>query len=306
MGRILEALNHVEKSNCLTPEPTSILPACAPVPEEMVEEETAAEVQFIEVGGPRKIIDASPAVLACAPPAPRIFPKAPSVTRAEPVAKTLTFQPLTPGLVFAPARPRLAPGLIAFHLPEHPLSERYRGLLAEMHGLGTAGRSQVVLFTAPESDTSSPTVLLNVAITAARQADLRVAVVDGCERRPALDGLLGLPATPGLCDVLTGAVSLSQALQETGVERLQALTVGKGSDDSRTTLNLAALPVVLRQLREAFALVLLNGSPALASACDAVFVVAPQEQAEKPPVLDLVQTLRQQGAPVRGCIFTTD
>jgi Mrp family chromosome partitioning ATPase len=305
MARILEALNQAERKGRAVEELCPALHVCVPEPESA---DLSEEVPFIEVGGARKILDASPAVLACAPLGSKLVSALPTIhappvsVPPEPKSKGVMFRPLTPGrLPLTPARDRLAPELIAFHQPDHPLSEGYRALLAEIQAQWAPGRSAVVLFMAPEVDAGVSTVLLNVALTAARQQGLRVVVVDGNGRTPTIARLLGLPSAPGLSEVLSGTVALSQVLQETGVENLQALTAG---DDGRVRLIVEAMPVVLRHLREQFSLVLLDGPAELAAACDAVYVVAPQDQAEAPPVLDLLQTLRQRGGPVRGCILT--
>jgi Mrp family chromosome partitioning ATPase len=176
----------------------------------------------------------------------------------------------------------------------------------------SAGRSQVVLCTASCAGAGTTTVLLNVAITAARQEDRHVLVVDANGRTPAVARRLGLSAAPGLREVLAGAVSLGPTIQQTAQRNLCALTAGQGGEDGGVRPVVEALPMVLRMLREQFPLVFVDASPCddgplaatLASACDAAYLVVEQAQAETPEVVELLRTLRQQGGPLYGCILT--
>ena len=100
-----------------------------------------------------------------------------------------------------PAAPKrgLAPELVAFHAPDQPASARYGDLLASLLEAGRVrpgAACRTLLLTAARSEIGTTTVLLNLAITAARQ-DLRVVVVDANLRRPAVADRLGLPPAPG-------------------------------------------------------------------------------------------------------------
>src|SRR5262249_2777229 len=180
----------------------------------------------------------------------------PPASKAPAPPAAVVFRPLPTEL--APrthAARRLAPELIAFHHAEHPVSEQYRTMVDSMAGQLTARRPQVVLFTAlaPEVDTTA--VLLNVAITFARQGKLHVAVVDANLRRPALGRQLGLQESPGLCEFLAGTATLAQVLRQTEQSNLFALTAGAG--ESPHVLSDGLRPV-LRQIRERFDLIVLD------------------------------------------------
>ncbi|HXG13202.1 MAG TPA: CpsD/CapB family tyrosine-protein kinase [Gemmataceae bacterium] len=393
MARILEVLNQAEGKPGSIPESVLTLHAGSPGAEP-VDEPREGPVPFIEVGGPRKIIDASPEVLAATPPCLRLTPAVPDekTFAPRPPAESpphpcpsppggergAVFSPLSPvgrergavslspasgtrsggdgatasslspvegergrsegviasslspvegergrgegvdiGLKSVTFRPlvagpgRFAPELVAFHQPDHPLSEGYRALFAGIAAQLAADRPRVVLFTAPSAGVGTTTVLLNVAITAARQAGSRALVVDANGGRPAVAARLGLPAAPGLREVLAGSASLPQALRETAQENLLALTAGQPGADGTVRLVVEAMPLVLRLLREQFPLVFVDGPPGegpemavLASACDAVYLVVEQTRADAPEIATLLRTLRQQGGPLCGCVLT--
>lgn len=309
MARMLEVLNQAG------PKGRPPTEAAVPSSPSLANESAEVEVPFIEVGGPRKMIEASPVVLACAPPAvpARRSASADSsrVHAARPAARPVVLRPVPARAIMAPPRERFASELVAFHRPDDPVSEGYRTLLSGMTATRPARKSQVVALTAAASGVGTTTVLLNLAITAARQGLGRVLLVDANGRRPALAARLGLSAAPGLSDVLGGGASLQEAIQETGQSDLAALTAGKVGPDGSVHLVAEAMPAVLRQLREQASLVFVDlpcwnetrEAVLLASACDPIYVVVPQSDAEAPSVQELLQAMPGQGARLGGCLL---
>jgi Mrp family chromosome partitioning ATPase len=306
------------------------------------EAEPEEEIPFIEVGGPRSTLVASPTVLASAPangtrlpvapdqvggsvrirpvPVPLLVPELQpetgtgrgTGTQKTPKIMTVVFHPLPAEALLGSAQQRFAPELIAFHRSEHPVSEQYRILTTGISAQLPAARAQVLLFTAVNPEVGTTTVLLNAAITYSRQGRLRVAVLDANLRRPALARRLGLSESPGLRDFLAGKVSLEQTLRETGQPNLLALTVGdSGTITSGRALG-ESLRRVLGQLRERFDLVLVDapcwdGSPeliALGTVCDSVYLVLREQEASTPASEDLIRMIPQHGGRLRGCILT--
>jgi Mrp family chromosome partitioning ATPase len=207
---------------------------------------------------------------------------------------------------------RFAPELIAFHEPDHPVSEQYRALLAGIEAQLPAGWPQVLLITAPAPRAGTTTVLLNLALTRSLEKGARVAAVDANLTRPAIADRLGLPVAPGLREILQGSISPQRALRQTGLNSFCALTAGQTSDADSTLLGGDPMRALVRYLRGRFDVVFVDapcwdGHPelvALASLCDAVYLVLPQTASELPEVKDLVQMIPQQGGRLRGCIFT--
>jgi Mrp family chromosome partitioning ATPase len=281
------------------------------------------EMPFIEVGGPRPVVALSPAApsakpLKVEPPpvpqpeAPVLAPLAVAKPSADRVPWKVQFRPYSVEASTGwTTVPRPVQELIAFHQPEHAVSEQYRTLLADLMAHMPPARGRVLLFTAPAPWTGTTTVLLNLAVTAARQEERRVAVVDANLRRPALAERLGLMGTPGLRDVLAGSVPLARALQATSQVRLWALAAGRsGSSEARLPLDWW-LPT-LRQLREQFDLVFVDapswneGSEvsALAATCDAVYVVLHQKEAVSGDQRGALPGLRQPPSNLQGSILT--
>jgi Mrp family chromosome partitioning ATPase len=272
------------------------------------------EVPFIEVG-PHKSLEASPSVLACAPASPP--PAHREVSRpmpcsephpAVPPPRRVHFRPL-PGRL--EAHGRFAPELVAYHAPDQAAAQPYRDLFDAVRNAAVADdRPAALLFTAALPRCGNTTTLLNVAITAARQGR-RVLVVDANLRQPAIAARLGLPATPGLREALAGAVDLDDIIQPTGQANLFALTAGTAEGGVGPRFVAETMRSLLRRLRQRYPLVFVDaprwdGRPDVtipAAACDAVFLVVPDSEAETPQTDALLRLIPEQGARLAGCVL---
>jgi Mrp family chromosome partitioning ATPase len=272
------------------------------------------DLPFIEVGsGPTT---GSSTVLPAEPASP---PEA----RPTPPVQLVRVEPLPPlpagiggvtlhevgGAESRPLASRLAPGLVAYHQPEHEIARQYRGLLeAILKGpdVPVPGQGKLFLFSSLSAAADSAEVVLNLALTQARRAGaaLRSVVVDA-GTAGGLHRLLGLPASPGLCEVISGAVPLTRAVRPSGVSFCHVLTAG---ETGKPCLAVRSLVATLGLLRKRFDLVYVDapswhGQPGLielAACCDGVFLITPRDQAGD--AASLLDTLPSLGVPLRGCI----
>ncbi|HYE77833.1 MAG TPA: polysaccharide biosynthesis tyrosine autokinase, partial [bacterium] len=110
--------------------------------------------------------------------------------------------------------------------PASPVAESFRMLRAAT-SLATGGtQGRVLGITSPGVGEGKTLVTCNLA-TMYAQAGLRTLVIDCDLRRPAVARGFGLPASPGLSDVLEGRAELRDALRESGVAGLQLMTAGQ-------------------------------------------------------------------------------
>ncbi len=304
MGRVLDALRQAEAPHGgaeRRPPTTAELPGPAPLLAE--DAHPAEEIPFIEVG-PRKSLEASPSVLACTPSA-LLAAQTPGAA----ASATVAFRAL--GRPAAPSRSHIAPEVVAFHAPEQPASAQYRDLLAAVAAAGPGGRQAALLFVPGLPAADATPVVLNLAVTAARQGRRRVLAVDGNLRRPGVAWRLGVPEAPGLREVLAGAVTLDEAVQETEQANLLALAAGAPAGGVGPRFVAETMRSLLRQLRQRFDLVLVDGprwdgrpdAALLAAACDAVYLVLPEKDAESAEADELLQALPAQGARLAGCVL---
>jgi Mrp family chromosome partitioning ATPase len=191
-------------------------------------------------------------------------------------------------------------------------------------------QSKVFLFTASRARIGNTTTLLNLAITAARDERERVLVVDANLRQPAVAERLDLPSAPGLREVLAGSIALDRAVQSTELANLFALTVGfsdgevriadcgfpfhpQSEEEARPRFVAQTMRSLLRQLRTQFQLVFVDGPPQagrpdgamLDGACDALFLVLPEGEAETPQTDALFQRISNQGGRLAGCVLVS-
>jgi Mrp family chromosome partitioning ATPase len=208
----------------------------------------------------------------------------------------------------------LAPELVAYHAPDQPAARQYREVLdAVLNATAANDHPAALLFTPVLPRSGNTTTLLNVALTAACKERRRIAVVDANLRHPTVAERLGLPLGPGLREVLAGTVALDDVLQATEQANLFALTAGV-CEVASVRFAAETMHSLLRQLRQRFPLVFVDGPrwggradvTALAAACDAVFLVTPEQEAETPQTDALLQLIPTQGARLAGCILVAD
>lgn len=309
MGRMLETMKLGEGRRA----PLSILKplAAAPVQDCVVDWEIGEEVPYVEVGGPNKKVELSPALLQhpaqIVPQPPHVAPEPPS---AEVGGAYLTeIKPMTASLEAWPVpAPAMAPlpihaDVVAYHQPDHPVSQQYASLLDSICGTLEMDAANVVMLLGVKQGVGSGTVLLNLAATAVLQRRLRVALV---EARPGAVERLGVTNGSGLADVVTGTLALEKAICRTGIESLDALPAG-----AKVGATKEALAWVVAWLRDRYDLVLIHGptledplaaAPYLPQA-DGAYLVLPH--GEKLNVAtELASKLAGMGGRVCGLIHT--
>jgi len=78
------------------------------------------------------------------------------------------------------------------------------------------GKWRRVAITSPDAGCGKSTLAANLALSLARQADLRIVLCEMDLRRPSLGRLLGLPEPPHWPDALSGAAPVEDRLQRIG------------------------------------------------------------------------------------------
>ena len=197
--------------------------------------------------------------------------------------------------------------LIAFHKPDHAISLQYKSLAADIMRQLPGSTPRVLVFAGSTAGAGASTVLLNLAITLARQ-DAKVTVADAHLARPALADRLGLPGSPGLREVLAGQKPLAWCLQETAHPNLMVLPAGE-TGEPRDDADLGAILDLLRGRSDC---VLIDAGPwgeaplaaGLAAGSDAVYLVLPEDAASTSDTLSLQEVILQETGRLRGCVLT--
>jgi protein-tyrosine kinase len=161
-----------------------------------------------------------------------------------------------------PAAPvALSPLFVAANEPDSPAAEQYRLLRTRLEGRDPRKRAQFLLVTSPGVGDGKTVTSANLALTMAQEFQHTVVLVEADMRRPALAGLFGVRAEPGLVDVLVGAATLDDALVPVPGHNLFVLPAGLAAGRSTELLASAMMSRVADALRARFDRVVIDTPP---------------------------------------------
>lgn len=284
------------------------------------------DAPFIEVGGPSGPVFSGSVAAVKAPPKPAAAAETkPAPSTIEPTPEAREFPRLAEtqryvsvifhnlGEAKRPAVSIDGPdlGLVALHVPDHPVSGEYRSLRDAIRVQIPQTIPRVIQFAAAASEAGTSSVLLNLAVTLARQDSPRVLVVDANLDRPALARLLGVKSTPGLAEVLVKQIPLPWAVQPTVVPHLEVLAIGAIAGTTAEAFT-EDFPRLIEQLRQWYDWVLIDAGvwgtvPERDGACaaaDAVYLVTRDSDATRPEFAALRTGVKHAGGLLRGYIST--
>jgi capsular exopolysaccharide synthesis family protein len=187
-----------------------------------------------------------------------------------------------------------------------PRAEEYRRLRLNLPTVNADHRGPMVV-ASPGRGEGRTTVACNLA-AAFVAAGKSVALVDGDLRNPRIADLLGIDPTPGLAEVLSGDVDLSETIVERGPGILPAGRTQRPGE----LLESSKLADVVRALEQSFAVVLVDSPPLVPFADAAVFATTGASalilaRYGKTTAADLelaVQTLTATPATIVGAALT--
>ena len=104
-------------------------------------------------------------------------------------------------------------------------TEAVDGVVARLLRNAECDQSRVILVTSAMSGEGKTWLATQLAMGLAR-AQRRTVLVDFDLRQPALDGALGLPLGPGVCEALRGQGEIAQMVQPTDTEFFSVVTAG--------------------------------------------------------------------------------
>ncbi|MFB9378911.1 Wzz/FepE/Etk N-terminal domain-containing protein [Kineococcus gynurae] len=143
-------------------------------------------------------------------------------------------------------------------------------------------------------------------------AETTVLLVEADLRRPTLARTLGLPATPGLADVLAGRAGLEFAVRSSGQADVDVLVAGQCPDDPVELLGTAAARRLFDGLRQRYDVVLLTAPPlgpvadaaVLAAAGDGAVVLTDARSTTRDALAGALSSLHLARARVIGVVLT--
>lgn len=149
----------------------------------------------------------------------------------------------------------------------------------------------------------------------ARRAALlgeNVILLDCDLRHPKLHGQLGLKSTPGISDVVSGCATLEESVQEDTKSGLKFLACGSHVKDPIGMLRSPNMEQLVEQLKESYALTILDSPPFLAAVdaqllaqlADQCLILTRWGKTKREATLAAIQQLDGAGVGVRGLVLT--
>jgi capsular exopolysaccharide synthesis family protein len=179
--------------------------------------------------------------------------------------------------------------LLPFEDGQWRASEQYRVLRTKIGQHPKQPRLIVISSPAPGDGKSVSAI--NLAATLSLRSEGRVLLVDADFRKSAIHVQLGLPATPGLADVLRGTCSAEEALVNTReLSNLYVMCAGTPPANPVELLDSSPWPALCVKLRSLFRYVVIDSPPVAAVAdfdliqapCDGVVLVVRPDHTNRP------------------------
>jgi capsular exopolysaccharide synthesis family protein len=141
-------------------------------------------------------------------------------------------------------------------------TEAVDGVVARLLHSAEGEEARVVMVTSAMSGEGKTWLATQLAMGLAR-AQKSTVLVDFDLRQPALNGALGLPLGPGVCEALRGQGDIAQMVQPTDTEYLSVVTAGNWDRQVLPALANGSVCPLLERLRENFDFVIIDSSPLL-------------------------------------------
>lgn len=137
-----------------------------------------------------------------------------------------------------------ATGIVTPKAPRSRIADEFRvikrPLLSNAVGRGAASlaHANLIMVTSALAGEGKSFTSVNLAMSIAAELDHTVMLVDADVARPSILSMLGLPAGPGLLDLLEGKAEMSDVLMKTNIDKLTILP--SGTPHARATELLAS------------------------------------------------------------------
>ena len=203
-------------------------------------------------------------------------------------------------------------GVLLLNASQSASAEAVRTLRTSLQFLGIDRPLRRIQITSPSEDEGASVIAANLAVAFAG-AGLRVVIVDGDLRTPAIHSYFGVDGMVGFTTVLVGQRQLDDVLQPIAMQGwLRVLATGPRPTNPSELLASGHLSRLLADLEERCDLVIIDSPPVLpytdaaviASLVDTTVVVASAGQSKLTPVLRALRRLRVVEAKVAGVVIT--
>lgn len=184
-------------------------------------------------------------------------------------ARQVPYDPVADALIVNPSKPREAP------------AEEFRSLRTRLNHLQTQQPLHTLVVTSASPAEGKSFTASNLAVTQSQLTGKRVLLADFDFRRPTVDKIFRLPASPGITDFLMGKARVGEIITKIGDTNLYVMTAGDPVSNPLELLNLKECGALIDGLRNHFDWVILDSPPLLfaadgnllATMCDGTILV---------------------------------
>jgi capsular exopolysaccharide synthesis family protein len=195
--------------------------------------------------------------------------------------------------------------------PKSQFSEAFRALRTSLLLSVAGGEPKVILLTSATPSEGKTTVSINLACVLA-QRNVRVLIIDADLRRPTVHHRFGLNGKVGLTSVLTGSVSLEEAIQTVPeIPQLDVLVSGPVPPFPTEMLGSETMHQLLERCKGIYTHIVMDSPPllsvtdsvVLARDADAVVMIVRHGKSSKHAMRRARDLLVRSGAPVTGIVL---
>ncbi len=205
--------------------------------------------------------------------------------------------------------------LVARQAPNSIVSESYRRLRTNLKLSASAKNARTILITSSGAKDGKTTVAVNLATTLVADGK-KVLLIDANFRRPSFQTIFATqssqtPGQTGLSNLLTGQCNLQDVIRPSGMERLEIIESGPMPANPAEALGGEAMEQLIRQQRDSFDYVILDGPPVLlasetkilAKCVDGTILVFNAAATRRGVAMRTISELRQVNAEIFGCVL---
>ena len=153
-------------------------------------------------------------------------------------------------------------GQEVFLKPKSIASEAYKTIRTAIFFGVPAGQAKTILVTSPMPGEGKSTLASNLALAIA-QAGQKTIILDCDFRKSVQHNIFGVDGKRGISNVITGNMTLNEAIQAGPVENLHILTSGTDVPNPSELLNSTAFEKLLNELCQKYDRVLIDSPPVL-------------------------------------------
>ena len=241
---------------------------------------------------------------------------APATPVTVPIAPATPFVGPRIGQIASAGEIRVDPHIVSAKDSTSPIAEQYRILRTNLKSLHKRPGPQVILLTSAVNGEGKSVTSINLALTCARQENLRVVLVDADLRKSSIPRWLGLKDQKdrpfGFSTALQHGGELNGALLSLQSPKLTVLPAGPAVDHPAELLESVAMKRLLATLKTQFDLIIVDAPPVLpvtdpgilASQADGVLLVVRAGKTQRKTVMEAQEQLKKAKANLIGCVLT--